>query len=604
MNVVSTAPARAPSPPATLGWLYRNVWRYTQGVRLRYFAALAMLLLSQVIKLLVPWLAAQAIDTVQLSGSEQLTKASLLTAGILLVYATAWALHGPGRVLERNVGLHVREAVADTLYARLAQLPLGWHEKHHSGDVQQRAQQASQALASFTENQFMYLQNLVNVLGPLIALLLVSAPTGAVAFVGFVAVACVIVRFDRRLMRLATDINRLERRYQVRVLDFLGNISTLLSLRLQAVSRRIVASRLRDVFVPARAAIRLNEAKWCAVDLLTVGLTWTLVAIYAWHAKRATAAGTPLLLGGVFMVYQYANQAGGVIGSMAANLQNFSRYKVDFASADPIFEATDRAAAAGAIDRDWRVVGARGLTFTYVRSDGARGGLRDVTVTLERGERVALVGPSGGGKSTLLRLLAGLYDPAHGYYQVDGHTRFGLRNLAAIATLIPQEAEVFEATLRDNVTFGGNHPAGAVERAAWLGAFDGVVAALPEGWSTPLTERGLNLSGGQRQRLALARGLLAAGESSLLLLDEPTSALDQATEARVFERLRAGLPDTCVVASIHRMAALAYFDKVIVMADGQVIDAGSVSEVLRRQPGLSASVAAAQAAVAEQPLAS
>ena len=114
-----------------------------------------------------------------------------------------------------------------------------------------------------------------------------------------------------------------------------------------------------------------------------------------------------------------------------------------------------------------------------------------------------------------------------------------------------------------------------------------------------LTERGVNLSGGQRQRLALARGLLAATESSLLLLDEPTSALDQATEARVFERLHAGLPDTCVGASIHRLSALAYFDKVILMADGQVADAGTVADVLRRQPQLRAH-AASQA----QPLAS
>jgi len=599
MNVVSTAPCPAPGASASLRWLYQNVWRYAHGVRTRYLVALSMLLLSQVVKLLVPWLAAQAIDTVQVAGSDQLAKAAMLTAGILLVYASAWALHGPGRIIERNVGLHVRQAVADALYERLAHLPLGWHEKHHSGDVQQRAQQASQALAGFTESQFMYLQNMVNVLGPLFALLLVSRVTGGLAMVGFVAIACVILRFDRQLMRLASATNQLERRYQVRLLDFLGNISTLISLRLQSVSRRIVASRLHDVFVPAQQAIRLNEAKWCAVDLLTVGLSWSLVALYAWEAHRASSAGAPLLLGGVFMVYQYAQQAGGVIGSMAANLQNFSRFKVDFASADPIWRASERVSTPGTVAPAWKTISARGLSFTYVRSDGVRGGLRDVTITLERGDRVALVGPSGGGKSTLLRLLAGLYDPEHGYYQVDGHTRFGLRHLAGVATLIPQEAEVFEASLRDNVTFGNAYSVGAVERAAWLGAFDDVVAALGEGWETMLTERGVNLSGGQRQRLALARGLLAATESSLLLLDEPTSALDQATEARVFERLHAGLPDACVVASIHRLSALAYFDKVILMADGQVADAGTVADVLRRQPQLRA-----HAAPQAQPLAS
>ncbi|HEY1326845.1 MAG TPA: ABC transporter ATP-binding protein [Casimicrobiaceae bacterium] len=590
MNVVDVAPGSAPGAPASLRWLYRNVWHHAKGVRIRYLVALAMLVGSQVLKLAVPWLAAQAIDTVQVAGTEQLARAAALAGGIFLVYLSSWALHGPGRVIERNVGLHVRRSVADALYARLASLPLAWHDKHHSGEVQQRAQQASQALASFTENQFIYLQNLVNVLGPLIALWLVSTLTGTIAMAGFLAIAYVIMRYDRALMRLAQRTNHLERGYQVRVLDFLGNISTVLSLRLQDVSRRIVAARLADVFEPARRAIRVNEQKWCAVDLLTIGLAWALVAVYAWQAHLATQKGAPLLLGGVFMVYQYAQQAGGVIGSMAANLQNFSRYKVDFASADPIFHADDRVPSSTPVKPDWRTISARGLTFTYTRSDGARGGVREVAITLHRGDRIALIGPSGGGKSTLLRLLAGLYEPEHGYYQVDGRTGFGLRHLGSVATLIPQEAEVFEASLRDNVTFGAEHPPGALERAAYLGAFDAVAAALPGSWATPISERGLNLSGGQRQRLALARGLLAASASSILLLDEPTSALDQATEARVFERLRDALPDTCILASIHRLSALAHFDHVVLMADGHVVDAGPVAEVLERQPQLGAQV--------------
>ena len=205
--------------------------------------------------------------------------------------ATAWALHGPGRVLERNAGLHVREAVADALYARLGHLPLGWHEEHHSGDVQQRVQQASQALASFTESQLTYLQNAVNVLGPLVALFLVlSSITGGVALFG-------------------------------------------------AAHRGIAAARGVRHRAPRSASTRRSGG---AGDLFSAGLTWSLVGLYAWDAQRAIAGGAPLLLGGVLMVYQYANQAGGVIASTAANLQNFSRYKVDFASADPIFEATDR----------------------------------------------------------------------------------------------------------------------------------------------------------------------------------------------------------------------------------------------------------------------
>jgi ABC-type bacteriocin/lantibiotic exporter with double-glycine peptidase domain len=154
---------------------------------------------------------------------------------------------------------------------------------------------------------------------------------------------------------------------------------------------------------------------------------------------------------------------------------------------------------------------------------------------------------------------------------------------------VPQEAEVFEASVRENLTFGATHSNDAIERAAYLSAFDSVLAALPQGLETPISERGFNLSGGQRQRLALARGFLAADvegahDNSLLLLDEPTSALDQVSEARIFRRLRERLPEACVIASVHRMSVLAQFDKVVLMQDGRILDCGTANELRLRQP--------------------
>jgi ABC-type multidrug transport system fused ATPase/permease subunit len=564
--------------------LYSHLWRFAAGGRGRYLIAMLLLIGSQSIKLLAPWLAGRAIDTVQTSGTEHIAKAALITASIFLVYVVAWSMHGPGRIIERNVGLRVRAAVSDALYAKLAGLPLAWHEAQHSADMQQRAQQASRALADFTQSQFLYLQNFVNVIGPLVALSLMSVWTGGLAVLGYIVVGYVIVRFDRELVRLVHRQNVLERRYSVRMLDFLGNIGTVLSLRLQNVSRRLVGERLIEAFEPTKRLIAITEAKWAAVDLATVALSWFLVGVYVWRVRSDAASGAPLLLGGVFMVYQYAQQAGGVIGSMAANLRNFSRFKADYASAEPIWNAAEPSLEGAPVKSDWHSIRAHDLEFTHVRADGSRAGIHGIDITLHHGDRIALIGPSGGGKSTLLRVLAGLYDPEHGQYDVDGETTEGVRSLASISTLIPQETEIFEATLRENLTFGVPRSDEDIERVAWLSALDAVANSLPQKWNMPLSERGINLSGGQRQRLSLARGLLAAEHSSVLLLDEPTSALDQATEATVFERLREGLPNTCLIASIHRLGALVYFNRVIVMAEGRVVDAGTVAEIMERQP--------------------
>jgi ABC-type multidrug transport system fused ATPase/permease subunit len=150
--------------------------------------------------------------------------------------------------------------------------------------------------------------------------------------------------------------------------------------------------------------------------------------------------------------------------------------------------------------------------------------------------------------------------------------------------LIPQEPEIFAATLRHNLTLGREPDAEQLEEACRLAQLNPVIADLPRGLQTDLAERGLNLSGGQKQRIALARGLLAASGRSLLLLDEPTSSLDPATERAVYQGILEAHRDTCVVSSVHRLHLLPWFDRVVLMDAGRILDIGSPSQLLRRQP--------------------
>ena len=568
--------------PAGAGMLklYRAYWVFAVGRRLRIAGAAALLVSSQLIKLASPWLAAQALNVVQLNGASALDRAAGFIALLLGVAAASWALHGPGRILERSIAVRVRENLADRLYGRLATLPLAWHERHHSGDTVQRVRQTSNALFDFAQSQFVYLQNFVNLAGPVIALGLLSNVLGVAALAGFVVIALMVIRFDRALMRLSDRQNDAERRYAAALTDSLGNISTIISLRLQAVTQRLVASRLATVFPALRRAIVINEWKWCGVELLSITLIWTLVAMYA---VLAQSAGT-LLIGDVFMVYTYAQQAAGVIGGIAANYQQLARMQADYAAADEIWAAAPRGAPPAIVPGDWREIQLERIALRYTRRAGDRPALVDATLSLRRGERLALVGPSGAGKSTLLRVLAGLYDAEDGHFTVDGAIALGLRHLGQVATLIPQEAQAFEGSVGDNLHFGRECSASTLDRATQVAAFDSVLAGLPDGLATAIAERGANLSGGQRQRLALARGVLAAAPSSLVLLDEPTASLDATTEAQVLARLLAAFPDACVVASVHRLELLQLFDRVVLMDCGYVLDQGTIDDLGARQP--------------------
>ena len=251
-NAAAAAPGHA---MGAMGELYGALWRYAEGKRGQLLGATALLTGSQLLRLTMPWLAAQAINALQ---TGDIASSGRWIAALAGIYLLSWVIHGPGRILERNVGLRVRETLADALYARIAAAPLAWHDGHHSGELQHRVHQASRALSDFAQNQFIYLTNIVNFIGPLVALTLLSRTSGAVAIAGYVVIAVVIVRFDRALMRLARAENDADRRYVAALLDFLANASTVIGLRLSAASRLLLAP------AHGRRSRRRSSAPWCS----------------------------------------------------------------------------------------------------------------------------------------------------------------------------------------------------------------------------------------------------------------------------------------------------------------------------------------------------
>ena len=559
--------------------LYRAFWDYSRGDRPRVAVFMTMLVVTQLLRLAIPYLSGAAVESMEAKGGSGLADAAWDMALIFVVCVAAWVLHGPARVLERFVAIRIRRRFADALYAKAAALPLDWHEGQHSGETIDRVQRAGTGLFGFAQFQFVYLQNAVSLIGPIAAIFVLSLPTGLVALAAYAVIGVVLVRFDGAVIRLARAQNEAQARYAATLVDCLGNIATVLTLRLQAPTRRLLGTRLEAVFAPLRRNIVLTEAKWCAIDLLNNGIRSFLVVFYGWLAWRQ---GSPVLLGPAVMVYQYAQQVGGVVSNMASHYQELLTFQTDVEGAGNLLAAKAPLAATAAVPPAWREIGVDGLSFTFPARDGRA--LSDVALTLRRGERIALVGESGSGKSTLLRVLAGLYPADGARIAVDGRPRPDLAHLGSVAMLAPQDPEVFEGSIGHNLTLGIDYPPFAIRRACDVAAFTPVVETLPHGLDTNIAERGLNLSGGQKQRLALARAILAAQDSSLLLLDEPTSSVDSRTEARIYGRLLEAMGDACIVSSLHRLHLLERFDRIILMEEGRIAAVGTLADLLRQAP--------------------
>jgi len=215
--------------------------------------------------------------------------------------------------------------------------------------------------------------------------------------------------------------------------------------------------------------------------------------------------------------------------------------------------------------------------------------LKQVSLDIAPGEKVALVGASGGGKSTLVQVMLGLYPPTQGqlYFDDVPVTRIGLDVVRDNVAVVLQHPALFNDSVRSNLTLGGDADEPALWQALQVAQLRDVVEAMPEGLDTLVGRSGVRLSGGQQQRLAIARMLLT--DPKVVILDEATSALDTETEARLHAALRVHLAGRTLLIIAHRLSAVRQADRVYVFEDGQIAEEGGHAELMQAD-GLYASL--------------
>ncbi len=562
--------------------LLRIAWKYAREKRRRYALTYTLFLLSNVFVMLTPVIWGLFIDRLQLEGMRALELAWIYGAAYLALHFLDWGCHYPARLMERELAFTLSQNMLQELYQKTLQLPLEWHQDHHSGATINRVRKAYEAMKEFFDFGFAYFQTFTKMLFALAAMVYFSPFFGTLAVFVSVAIIYIILRFDKPYIAASEETNEREHEVSSTLFDSLSNIITVITLRLEKRMEEGLLSRLRAIWPPFQRQTRVNENKWFVVESV---LAILYVLIVVGYVYRAYEPGEVFLIGALVTLVGYISQYNAVFQGFAWQYTQIVRHYADVKAADLIEDAyreRHRPEAATTLPPRWQTLDINRLNFHHRPAEGQlpRTTLDEVSIHIGRGRRVAVIGESGCGKSTLLAVLRGLYPPRSLSLRLDGRPLDSLAAVSDCVTLLPQEPEIFENTISYNITLGLPFAPQEIGRVMEIAAFSDVVAQLPQGLESNIKEKGVNLSGGQKQRLALARGILAAQSSDIVLLDEPTSSVDPRTELQIYQRLFVEFADKAIVSSLHRLHLLRYFDYVYVMDQGRVVDEGTFDELL------------------------
>lgn len=551
----------------------RPYWR-------RLASGMGSAMVISLLGLLPPLLTKYLIDDAYPGKNLSLMHAAVIGICVISVATTVCAA---GRSFYmQTVGAHANAAMSLMFFNHVQHLPVSFFDTHSTGDVTSRWGDLRTALSGLTSacQTLIISATYLIVVPPLLLYLnwhlavmaLITTPLVAVVSVGASGIA-------RRRWKAAAESAAAVSAFQI---ETLSHARTLKSESAEGwVFHR--SARLQEVSTRAQLD---GAATSAVIGVLTAVIRALGSAIYAWYAW--TLIITDHLTLGEFMAFSaylgYLTQPVTDIATLFGSLQKTS---VSLRRAFEILEARPEADPCVVYKRQDRPIRRlRGdirladVSFQYAPGVPV---LSDVTITMPAGSITAIVGVSGSGKSTMLRLISRLVEPTHGTVWYDGtpSSALSLADVRQQIAVVWQEVGLLRGTLRESLTLGIDHPTEhAIDEALDRCCLTELVAGLPKGLESPIAECGATLSGGQRQRLAIARALLR--RSSILLLDEATANIDAETEGRILQSLLTGSRTTTVIYVTHRVATAKYADQVCLVSAGRLAAVDTHEALLAR----------------------
>lgn len=563
------------------------MWQYTRGYAPLLVLMVCMQIATAVLFLVQPFFYREAIDAIVEAQPGDAAVRSFAILHIALgtgTAALALTLESMGSFLLGWMQSRTLAKAYGDVFERVQRLSTDFHANAFAGATARKIGRGIDAIEAMQDKLwFSFLPTLFMLVGFQVALWIIAPPIAATVLIGSAAgiiVAFVLNGFVGRFHAWTDEQDTLLTANAVDVITSNALVKTFATEGREVDRQRALMTEW------GRRALRgwsvSSAVTWTQFMLLiSLEMAVLLLAVHLWYRGDFTP-------GSFVIVILYAGHLWGRLWDIGRNIRDYLKALAHSKEMmELVHESDDVRDADGAplLRVTKGEIRFSSVTFGYQKQ--AIPVIDSLDLTIQPGERVALVGHSGGGKSTIIKLLLRLYDPQKGGIFIDNQciaevTQESLRSSIA---LVMQEPLLFHRSLRDNIAYGMPDATDAqIRRAAKLAYAHLFIDTLPDGYDTEVGERGVKLSGGERQRVALARAILA--DRPILVLDEATSSLDSLSERYVQEALEYLMKDRTSIVIAHRLSTIIHSDRILVVEGGRIVEQGSHRTLLRQKDSL------------------
>ncbi|MFQ5568725.1 MAG: ABC transporter ATP-binding protein [Rhodothermales bacterium] len=564
--------------PAALWKALRRIFALSRPYWGRLGLSIALTSLSALVWLVVPLGLRELLDAVFEAGDGSLL--NRLALGLFVLFLLQAVFSYFGNYLLEWTGERVVADLRQRVYRHLHRLGLRFYADQRIGDLTSRlTNDVGSVRAAVTRALSELLTQSMMLIGSLALMVALNWRLSLLIFV-VVPVATLAARyFGLKIRTLSRGVqDRLAETTAVAE-EALSAIRVVKAFARGAHEVQRYADAVEDLFLTVRHKIRVTTFFSSTIGVLFLT---ALVAIFWYGGTEVLAARLTAgeLVAFIFYAFNIARSVGGMS-------RLYAMFNSAAGASERLFELLDTAPEIqDALDAVALTAVQGAVRFEHVafHYNPEQPILHDIDFAVQPGDTIALVGPSGVGKTTLLNLIPRFFEPTAGRILIDGYElrRVRVRSLRQQIAVVPQETHLFSTTIRENIRYGRLGASDEeVEAAAQAANAHDFIAVLPDGYEATVGERGVKLSAGQRQRVAIARALLK--DARILLLDEATSALDAASEALVQDALERLMQDRTTFIIAHRLATVQHADRILVLDAGRIVQVGTHDELFARE---------------------